>query len=158
MGRVHLVNDNVRYLYCVKKVVVFGSFLESVDRLGDVDVAVDLQPRMPLKGEWVEAFRKHAQNSGRQFYAFEEEIDWPRREVVLVLKARKRGISMQPWFAFVAMEKSAGFKYKVLLGSAEEIQRELDSAMCENSQRRGYRRSGSESGEPRLKRDQSTVD
>jgi predicted nucleotidyltransferase len=137
MTRVHLVNGNAQYLYSVKKVVVFGSFLENTDNLGDVDVAVDLQPRIPLKGEWVETFRRHARASGRQFSTFEDEIDWPRREVLLVVKGRKRSISIQSWFSFVVMEKSPAFKYKVLLGSAKEIQRELDSGACDNTERRG---------------------
>jgi hypothetical protein len=139
MNRVHLVNNDARYLYSVKKEAAFGSLLESGDRLGDVDVAVDLQPGIALKDEWVEAFRKHAQTSGRQFSTFEDEIDWPRREVLLVLRARKRNISIQSWFSFVEMEKSPAFQYKVLLGNAEEIRRELDSPACDNGTGKGIK-------------------
>lgn len=48
MGRVHRVNKNSAYLYSIIKVVVFGGFLRRGERLGDVDVAVDLKPRIPL--------------------------------------------------------------------------------------------------------------
>jgi hypothetical protein len=41
----------------------------------------------------------------------DEEIFWPRREVLLMLKSRKRSISIQPWFSFVVMEKPKNFRY-----------------------------------------------
>lgn len=45
MDRVHHVNKNSAFLYTIAKVVVFGSFGE---RLGDVDVALDLKRRVGL--------------------------------------------------------------------------------------------------------------
>lgn len=128
MERVRRVNQNPALLYSVFRVVVFGGFLRGSERLGDVDVAIDLAPRVPLTGNWVERFRQHAQTSGRCFRTFEEEIDWPRRELILALKARKRSISIQSWFSFIEMEKSAGFRYKVLLGNPREIHGELVGA------------------------------
>lgn len=57
--RVELVNANPKYLYSVRHVAVFGSFLQWEDRLGDVDAAVDLKSRVVLDKEhkWVELFR-----------------------------------------------------------------------------------------------------
>lgn len=131
MKRVHLVNVDPRYLFSVKMVAVFGSFLEVCTNLGDVDVAVDLRPRIPLdeKGDWVKTFREHAWNSGRSFSTFEEEVDWPRREVLLALKSRKRSISIQPWLSFVEMSKAPDFQFKVLIGE-QEGNRSLN---CESS-------------------------
>jgi DNA-binding MarR family transcriptional regulator len=134
MKRVHLVNSDARYLCFINKVAVYGSFLEGCDRLGDVDVAVDLQYRIPLKGKWWQIFQKHASNSGRHFPSFEEEIDWPRREVILALKARKRSMSIQSWFCFIEMEKPPSFQYKVLLGNVEEVRRDLERAERESSE------------------------
>lgn len=128
MERVNRSNSNQEYLYSVTRVAVFGSYLESTSWLGDVDVAVDLQPRIPLKGNWVEVFQNHADNSGRSFATFEDAIDWPRREVLLFLKSRKRSVSIQSWFSFAQMEKSKGFRYKVLLGDEKEIALELKEA------------------------------
>lgn len=127
--RVQLVNSNRNYLYSVRSVAVFGSFLQDSDRLGDVDVAVELKSRVVFDHEhkWVELFQQRAQDSGRSFSSFEEEIFWPRREVLLVLKSRKRSISIQSWRSFLEMEKSKNFRYKVLLGDANEIRRELTS-------------------------------
>lgn len=133
MNRVQLVNANPKYLYSVRCVVVFGSFLQRVDRLGDVDVAVDLESRVAFNKEhkWVDLFRQHALDSGRSFSTFDEEILWPRQEVLLELKSRKRSISIQSWFSFVEMEKTKNFRYKVLFGDANEVRRELSKARRE---------------------------
>lgn len=55
---------------------------------------------------------------------------------MLALKARKRTISIQPWFAFVAMEKHGDFGYEVLLGDPEGISGELERANKEQKQER----------------------
>jgi predicted nucleotidyltransferase len=125
MDRVPLINKDSAYLYSITKVVLFGSALRSDERLGDVDVAIDLESRIPLKGNWVELFRQHAWSSGHTFRTFDEEIDWPPREVILALKARKRSISIHSWFAFIEMEKPPSFEYKVLLGNTSQIRGEL---------------------------------
>lgn len=93
--------------------VVFGSFLQQRDRLGDVDVAVDLKSRVVFDKEhkWVELFQQYARDSGRSFSTFEEKIFWPRREVLLVLKSRKRSISVQPWYSFLEMEKAQNLEF-----------------------------------------------
>jgi hypothetical protein len=123
MKRIHVVNADSRYLYSVEKVAVFGSYLQSHQKLGDVDVAVDLQPRIPIDKErrWVDVFRKHAWDSGRSHSAFEAELDWPRREVLLVLKSRKRSLSLHSWFSFIGMCKDPSFQFRLLLGDDEDI-------------------------------------
>lgn len=127
MQRVRFVNDDCRYLYEVRTVVVFGSYLGASKDLGDVDVAVELQPRIAIKknGKWIDAFREHAWKSGRSFSSFEAEIDWPRREVLFVLKSRKRSISIQSWFAFVEMAATPGFRFEVLHGDRDKIREEV---------------------------------
>lgn len=127
MKRVHNVNASSKYLYSVQYVAVFGSFLLHRARLGDIDVAVDLKSRVALdeKHKWVEIFRRHAWRSEKTFSTWDEEVDWPRREVLLALKSRKRSISIRPWFSFVEMVKAKNFRYKVLLGDLNEIGRDL---------------------------------
>jgi len=136
MKRVQLVNSNHNYLYSVRRVAVFGSFLQRGDRLGDVDVAVDLRSRVEFDHEhkWVELFQKHARDSGRSFSRFEEEIFWPRQEVLLALKSRKRSISIQSWRSFLEMEKTKSFRYQVLMGDVLEIRRELTIARRKQKQ------------------------
>jgi predicted nucleotidyltransferase len=129
MKRVHLVNANASYLYSVKKVAVFGSFLDQLETLGDVDIAVDLQPRISFdeQGKWIDTFRQHAWDSKRSFSTLEAEVDWPRQEVILVLKSRKRSISIQTWISFVEMCKAPAFRFRILLGDPKTIRREVAS-------------------------------
>jgi hypothetical protein len=136
MKRVHLVNASPKYMYSVDRVAVFGSILERRERLGDVDVAVDLKSRVAFDEDhkWVELFQQHACESGRSFSTWDEEIDWPRREVLLMLKSRKRSLSIQSWFSFVEMEKTKNFRYKLLLGDAGEVRHELARARRERMQ------------------------
>jgi predicted nucleotidyltransferase len=136
MQRVQLVNSTHNYLYSVRRVAVFGSFLQRGDRLGDVDVAVDLRSRVEFDHEhkWVELFQKHARDSGRSFSRFEEEIFRPRQEVLLALKSRKRSISIQSWRSFLEMEKTKSFRYQVLMGDVLEIRRELTIARRKQKQ------------------------
>jgi len=47
MERVHRVNKDSRFLYRVQKVVLFGSFLSESPTVGDLDIAIDLQPKEP---------------------------------------------------------------------------------------------------------------
>jgi DNA-binding MarR family transcriptional regulator len=130
MERVNVVNADQHYLYRVRSVAVFGSYLGSRDDLGDIDVAVDLHPKNPMDKEkkWVDAFRRHAWDSGRSFSSFAAEIIWPRREVLLMLKSRKRSISIQSWYSFIEMCKSEDFRFELLSGEASEIKREVEQA------------------------------
>jgi len=148
MKRVQTVNASPKYLYSIERVAVFGSFLKRRRNLGDVDVAVGLKSRVVFdeKHKWIEIFQQHAWESGKSFSTWDDEIDWPRREVLLVLKSRKRSISIQSWFSFVEMEKARNFRYRVLLGDANEIRRELADA------RRKRMQKSSELGQSRLTR------
>lgn len=97
LDRVRGVNADDEYLFQVDGVVVFGSYLDdNVDRLSDVDVAVELSRRHPE-----EEFRDRskarvsaAQDAGRRFSTTFELVTWPKQEVLLQLKAGSRVISM----------------------------------------------------------------
>jgi hypothetical protein len=128
MQRVHQVNRDPRYLCTITKVAAFGSFLTEVDRLGDVGVAVEVDYRIPKGKNLWRIFQKHALESGRNFPTLEAEQAWPRREVMLVLKARKRTLRLQSWYSFTQMEKAADFRYEVLLGDKAAISRDLEEA------------------------------
>src|SRR6266516_5848085 len=45
LGRVRRINEDDYYLYRVKKVLIFGSYLTAAERINDIDVAVDLVHR-----------------------------------------------------------------------------------------------------------------
>lgn len=99
LARVRRINEDDYYLYRVKKVVVFGSYLTATERLNDVDVAVELVHRWQDLGKH-QALRdarvREALRSGRRFGNISEELSWPQTEVLLALKARSRAISLHP--------------------------------------------------------------
>lgn len=134
MRRVNEVNRDPRYLCFITKVVVFGSFLKNVDRLGDVDVAVDMDYRIPRDKNLWKAVQKYAEDSGRNFQTFEAEHAWPMREIKLLLKARKRTIRIESWYSFTQMEKTPDFRYEVLLGDDKAIRSELEEAERERKE------------------------
>src|SRR5439155_20983267 len=87
------------YLYRVKKVVVFGSYLTAAARINDIDVAIELAHRWqdPAKHSTLRDARIHeAMRKGRRFGNISEEVSWPETEVLLELKARSRAISLHP--------------------------------------------------------------
>jgi predicted nucleotidyltransferase len=128
MLRAENLNANSKYLYSVCSVVVFGSYLSSNERLGDLDVAIELSPRIADPDERTDAYLQYAQDSGRHFSNFTEVLYWAEAEIYLVLKARRRTLSIQPWYSFLRMEKKNGFQYKVVMGDADKIARDLKGA------------------------------
>ena len=123
--RVKAVNDNPSFLYEVTDVVVFGSYLSDAPNFGDVDIAVRLRSRITDNEQRVAREIEHAHKSGRSFSRFIDELTWAQDEVMLALKARKRTVSVQPWYSFVGMEKKEDFRYKVIMGDADTIAGDL---------------------------------
>jgi predicted nucleotidyltransferase len=97
MNRVHQVNMDSRFLYKVRKVVVFGSYLSDAPSVGDLDLAVDLGPKEPdskKHAEMVLARANEAARNGRCFHNFVERIGFADQEVRSFLKARSRIIQL----------------------------------------------------------------
>lgn len=97
MERVKEVNSNDYYLYQVKKVIVFGSYLSTKERLGDIDIAIELVPKEgePKRyGKLTRERAREARDKGRTFSSFIDELYWARTEVKRFLKSRSRSISL----------------------------------------------------------------
>ena len=97
LERVRIVNADPEFLYRVREVKVFGSYLGDSDRIGDVDVALDIE----RKESDPERFRElteirlgEAWVDGRRFSSEWERHNWPYTEVVLYLKSRSRTLSL----------------------------------------------------------------
>jgi hypothetical protein len=70
IDRVDAVNISKEYAFRVRSIVLFGSILSSADRLGDVDVAIDLQPStqsraglnsyVTTEGAWLKKKEEHS--------------------------------------------------------------------------------------------------
>jgi hypothetical protein len=121
MERIRAVNSSTEFAFRVENALLFGSMLTCVDRLGDVDVAVDLLPKT-AEGPELEAFcdtrRRIAREHGRSFRSKFELEAWPKFEVLLQLKAKSGSLSLHE------LEQVSGMpnlSYRVLCGNAERI-------------------------------------
>ncbi|MFT3952724.1 MAG: nucleotidyltransferase domain-containing protein [Oscillospiraceae bacterium] len=97
LERVQEVNRNEYYLYKVKEVILFGSYLRDTEKLGDIDLAVEIVPKETDNHKFYEltsARSKEAIKKGRIFNSFIEEAYFPYTEVYRYLKSRSRSISL----------------------------------------------------------------
>lgn len=127
LERVQRVNGTQEYVYRVENVVLFGSMLSDIDRMGDVDVAVQLQPKVDEDAafqEWSMARRRAAESKGRNFRGVFDWAMWPTQEVFLQLKARSSGLSLHD---FCEVEKLPNVRYRVLLGDPQVIAAKIES-------------------------------
>lgn len=97
LDRVRQVNSNTRFLYRVRKVIVFGSFLGDAPFVGDLDLAVDLCPKEKdrLKhSELIQARANEAASCGRHFRNYVEGLRFAEQEVMMFLKASLRTLQL----------------------------------------------------------------
>jgi hypothetical protein len=123
LKRVHTVNATSKYLYRLEAVVLFGSMLSDVERLGDVDDAIDLQPKVTEETsfqEWCMARRRVAEAERRSFRTTFEWATWPKLEILLLLKALSRSLSLHE---LQQLTRMANVSYYVLLGDPGRIGR-----------------------------------
>ena len=60
LNRVRRVNAKPTFLYRVTEVVVFGSYLPVKSKMGDVDLAIHLEPKPEFRDGWAERVLAHA--------------------------------------------------------------------------------------------------
>jgi predicted nucleotidyltransferase len=122
LERVAQVNRDARFLGRVSRVVLFGSLLrEDVDRLSDVDLAVEVVPKIVDRELLAAENRRRVETMARAGHIFRDIFDvhlhW-YREVYRFLKARSRVISLADYKA----EKSfiLAVPHRMLIGTDEE--------------------------------------
>ena len=95
MRRVEAVNRTADFVYFIKEVVVFGSYVGTKPVIGEIDIAISYgQKEMPDFEERSRQRAEEAMADGRRFRSFLDGLDWPRREVEMVLKNRDRALSI----------------------------------------------------------------
>ena len=70
MTRLNRLNASNEYAYRVSSAIVFGSMLSDVDGLGDVDIALELEPRVTDEAKfcrWCNVRREIATRRGTHF-------------------------------------------------------------------------------------------
>lgn len=118
LDRVNAVIATKEYAFKVKSAVLFGSMLSCVDRLGDIDVAIDLQRRISNSAKFrlqCDRRRQLAEELGMTFSTAIDWATWPKKEVVLQLKARSRSLSLHGFDRLIEME---ALRYRILVGDA----------------------------------------
>ena len=122
LERVQRVNEDQYFLAKVTKVVLFGSYLRAgVDRLGDVDVAVQLEPK-ESDTEFARILNEQRVDElailGRRFDSVLEcELCW-YWETLRFLKSRSHSLALADY----KVEKAFvdGVPHQVLVGDSEE--------------------------------------
>jgi predicted nucleotidyltransferase len=97
LERVEEVQTNPYYLYKVSRVILFGSYLTSKERINDIDLCVGLVVKEKDKDKQdrlrerrvTEALRR-----GKTFKSFIDRLTWPEAEVLKFIKAKSRSISL----------------------------------------------------------------
>jgi hypothetical protein len=121
MERLDSVNSNPDYAYGVESAVLFGNMLSEVERLGDVDIAIELLPKVAEEAEfrkWCDRRRDAAREQGSHFRSTFDWIFWPREEIFQMLRARSRMLSLHGIHDLAEME---GVRYRVLRGDPNHI-------------------------------------
>ena len=92
------VRNNDYFLFKVKQATVFGSYLSNADRIGDIDIAVEIIPKENNSDKHrilVEKRIEDVQIKGRRFKTHLEAIFWPQIEVEQFLRGRSSSISLE---------------------------------------------------------------
>jgi predicted nucleotidyltransferase len=98
--RVNEIRIDEHYIYKVKRAWVFGSFLSKAEKLGDVDLAIELVAKSFQGRSFDEIMREkidEAHRNGRTFSSVFEQAIWPQKEVWLKLKSKSRSLSLHPY-------------------------------------------------------------
>jgi predicted transcriptional regulator/predicted nucleotidyltransferase len=88
------INSDNNLAYRVERLAVFGSYLSDKDRLGDVDIAFDLFPRLSDHSEQFKLMKSRAEVSRKRFSEVLHQLAYSQNEVLLKLKARRKSISL----------------------------------------------------------------
>jgi predicted nucleotidyltransferase len=102
MVRLGDINASAELTHRVREVRVFGSYIEDTDDLGDVDIAVDLEPRGASKSI-VEQSRERARASGRTL-SFIQELVFGQREVMKLVRGGCSRLSVHPFSQLELLE------------------------------------------------------
>lgn len=125
MERVRIVNEDDFFLYRVTTVVLYGSYVRGAERPADVDLAIDVKRKISDVKKFHEACWKHLNDSGQECRRIGYEFDFPRDEVFVFLRQRKRTLSLHTLHDFIGMEKHENFSYEVLFGDKNAISQML---------------------------------
>lgn len=95
LERAARINNDPSYTWGVKRIIVFGSYLDpSKDKLGDVDIALELDRKPGLTNDDDAAQTRKDEKEGKRFQNMLTQLTWQRSKVIKTLKAGKPGVSL----------------------------------------------------------------
>jgi hypothetical protein len=94
IGRMEQVNADEDLLLGVEEASVFGSYLTSADRLGDLDISYRTYRKIGDGSRYVDMAERAAHASGRRFSSYLASVAWPDEQLRLFLKSRSRVYSL----------------------------------------------------------------
>ena len=98
MKRVENLNQNNEFIYQVKRIVIFGSYLNPENKdFGDIDIGIELEPRIKDKKVFELAENEIISNAienGKVFSNIIDELFYPQDLVFKYLKNKSRYISI----------------------------------------------------------------
>jgi predicted nucleotidyltransferase len=94
MLRVQQVNDDPYYLFKVTRVVFFGSYIQDTETVNDIDIAIELGPKITSRKQREKLYAKRRRESKRNFGTQVAYLGWPVQEVWLFLKSRSHTLSL----------------------------------------------------------------
>lgn len=123
VDRMHTINTSADdpYAYKIASAVLFGSMLADKERLGDVDIAIELQPANSNDKELNALCRyrlRMAHLNGKRFRSDFERIAWPMMEIFHVLRAHSRSLSLHQLNDLSEMQNVS---YRVLHGDTVRL-------------------------------------
>ena len=94
MLRVQQVNDDPYYLFKVTRVVLFGSYIQDTETVNDIDIAIQLAPKITNRKRREKLYAQRRRESKRTFGTQVAYLGWPVQEVWLFLKSRLHTLSL----------------------------------------------------------------
>lgn len=121
MDRVQVIDVSDEYPYKIESVVLFGSLLSGKERLGDVDLAVELRPATPDDREFHKRCNCRyfvALMDERRLYSDFEWITWPTLEIFRFLRSRSRSLDLHSLNDLIGMN---AIPYRILHGVPDRL-------------------------------------
>jgi hypothetical protein len=94
VDRLARVNEATEFLVGIERAYVYGSYLSASVYLGDLDISLTFYRKEPNGERFIELSRRAAEESGRRFNTYIDELYWPERHVLLFLTQRSRVFSL----------------------------------------------------------------
>lgn len=89
--------ERMRFAYTPDRMYVYGSYITEKERLGDLNIAVEWEPRYADRDDqfqFRQQFAQEAAHAGRQFSNYVEYLYWGFTHAELFLRNRARGLSL----------------------------------------------------------------